>query len=119
MNFSKEQRQRKYPVAVEKNREKCISFQVEHVIFRGHRKIYPCRPRLTYQGWLFHLFIIRRHLILDIPDERDSHLCRIVAAKHITHEVSLDLHLHLESGPSAGNSDRSHRGEYSPSPVTL
>lgn len=41
------------------------------------------------------LLIIRRHLILNIPYQRDSHLSSVVAAQHIADEASLNLHLHL------------------------
>lgn len=42
------------------------------------------------------LFIVRRHLVVNIADQRDSHLGAVVAAKHIADEMGLDLHLYLQ-----------------------
>jgi len=38
--------------------------------------------------------IIRRHLIVDIANQRYPHLRRIVAPQHIANEMCLYLHLH-------------------------
>jgi len=44
-----------------------------------------------------HLIVIHRHLIINIPYQRNSHLCCIISPQHITDEMSLDLHLyHLQ-----------------------
>jgi len=40
--------------------------------------------------------IIRRHLVLNVADQGNAHLCRVVTTKNIARELSLDLHLNLE-----------------------
>lgn len=44
------------------------------------------------------LLIIRRHLVLDVPDQADTHLCRVVAAQDVADKLSFDLHLNLLTG---------------------
>lgn len=55
---------------------------------------------------------LRRHLVLNVSYQRHSHLCRVIAAEHITHKVCLDLHLNLEPGSSVSgqNNQRSAIG---------
>ncbi len=46
------------------------------------------------------LFIIRRHLIVDVAYQRYPHLCGIIAPQHIADEMCLYLHLHHLQGSS-------------------
>ena len=39
--------------------------------------------------------VVRRHLVVDVADERYPHLRRVVATKHVAGEVRLHLHVHL------------------------
>jgi hypothetical protein len=41
-------------------------------------------------------FIIRRHLVVDIPDEGYPHLGGIIAAENVADKVGFHLHVHLE-----------------------
>lgn len=39
--------------------------------------------------------VVRWHLILNVPDQRDAHFCRVVTTKNVAHELSFDLDLDL------------------------
>jgi len=41
------------------------------------------------------LFVIRRHFVVDVTQQRDSHLSSIVAPQDITDIICFDLHLNL------------------------
>jgi hypothetical protein len=41
------------------------------------------------------LFIVRRHLVVDVTDKRYAHLGGVVAPKHVTDKVCLNLHVDL------------------------
>lgn len=41
------------------------------------------------------LFIVWRHLVVNIADQRYPHLCRVVASQHVADKVCLNLHVHL------------------------
>lgn len=43
-------------------------------------------------------FIIWWHLILDIPDESDSHFSGIITSQNVADELCVDLHLNLQIG---------------------
>ena len=41
------------------------------------------------------LFIIRRHLVVNVADKRYAHLGGIVTPEHVTDKVCLNLHVDL------------------------
>jgi hypothetical protein len=41
------------------------------------------------------LFVIRRHLVIDIADQSYPHLRCVVASQHVADEVRFDLHVYL------------------------
>lgn len=46
-------------------------------------------------GCDMHLLVVRRHLIVDIADQRYPHLSGVVAPENITDEMCLNLHVDL------------------------
>lgn len=41
------------------------------------------------------LLVIRWHFIVDVADQRYSHLGGVVSSENITNEMCLNLHMHL------------------------
>ena len=46
-------------------------------------------------GYDMRLLIVRRHLIVDVADQRYPHLSSVVAPENITDEMCLNLHVDL------------------------
>jgi hypothetical protein len=75
-------------------------------VYEGLRlfgSVFCCLVRLFMDRMLL-LFVVRRHLVLDVPNKSDPHLSNVVASECIAHEMGLDRHLYLQRHEQVGRS---------------
>ena len=65
------------------------------MLYKGTRFCECQLGYMLFSGNAMRLLVVRRHLIVDVADQRYPHLSSIVTPKNITDKVCLNLHVDL------------------------